>query len=101
MVEDIDRASAKKEGKNEYSVMRFQQLQTSPSRQRLKRGQQSKGRSVPGITTKLHLAITPDFCIIEGFVTGGNQADISVADNLTAEVSGCYVIEDKGYDSTT
>ena len=26
-------------------------------------------------------------------------SDISVADNLTTEVSGCYFIEDKGYDS--
>ena len=47
----------------------------------------------------MHLAITPDFKIIDGFLTGGNQADISPANDLTAEVSGCYVIEDKGYDS--
>lgn len=46
----------------------------------------------------MHLAITPDFQIIEGFLTGGNTADISVADELTADISGCYVIEDKGYD---
>ena len=39
-----------------------------------------------GIATKLHLSITPDFHIIEGFLTPGNYADISVADNLTAEV---------------
>lgn len=32
-------------------------------------------------------------------MTGGNTADISVADELTAEVVGCHVIEDKGYDS--
>ena len=52
-----------------------------------------------GLTTKLHLAITPDFHIIEGYLSGGNQADISNADGLTAMVSGCYIIEDKGYDS--
>ena len=51
------------------------------------------------MTTKLHLAITPDFQIIDGFLTGGNTADISVADSLTIDLSGCYVIEDKGYDS--
>lgn len=51
------------------------------------------------MTTKLHLAITPDFQIIDGFLTGGNIADISVADSLTIDLSGCYVIEDKGYDS--
>ena len=32
-------------------------------------------------------------------MTGGNRADISFADDLTAEVFGCWVIEDKGYDS--
>ena len=32
-------------------------------------------------------------------LTGGNVADISVADELTAEVVGCYVVEDMGYDS--
>lgn len=50
------------------------------------------------MSTKLHLAITPNLQIIDGFLTGGNTADISVAGTLTADVSGCYVIEDKGYD---
>ena len=36
---------------------------------------------------------------MEGYLSGGNQADISCADDLTATVSGCYIIEDKGYDS--
>lgn len=47
----------------------------------------------------MHLAITPDFHIIEGYLSGGNRADISCANDLTASVSGCYIIEDKGYDS--
>lgn len=47
----------------------------------------------------MHLAITPDFKIIEGFLSGGNRADISFANDLTVEVFGCWVIEDKGYDS--
>ena len=47
----------------------------------------------------MHLAITPDFRIVEGYLSGGNIADISCADDLTACVSGCYIIEDKGYDS--
>ena len=46
--------------------------------------QQSKGRSISGLTTKLHLAITPDFHIVEGYLSGGNIADISCADDLTA-----------------
>lgn len=45
------------------------------------------------------MAISPDFHIVEGFLTGGNRADISVADDLTADVFGCFVVEDKGYDS--
>ena len=32
-------------------------------------------------------------------LTGGNVADITVANELTAEVVGCYVVEDMGYDS--
>lgn len=51
------------------------------------------------MTTKLHLAITPDFRIVAGYLSGGNRADISCADNLTASVFGCYIIEDKAYDS--
>lgn len=47
----------------------------------------------------MHLAITTDFQIIEGIVSGGNKADISIANELTAGVYDCYVIEDKGYDS--
>ena len=45
------------------------------------------------------MAISSDFHIIEGFLTGGNRADISVANELTADVFGCFVVEDKGYDS--
>ena len=51
------------------------------------------------MTTKLHLAITPECHVIEGVLTGGNVADVSVADDIMENVSGCYVIEDKGYDS--
>jgi len=65
-----------------------------------KRGVQSRGRSISGMTTKLHLAITPEGAVIEGMLTGGNVADISVADFMMENVFGCYVVEDKGYDST-
>ena len=77
-----------KESKYKYSERRWS-----------KRGQQSKGRSISGLTTRLHLAITPDFHITESYLTGDNRADISCADDLRASVSGCYIIEDKGYDS--
>ena len=45
------------------------------------------------------MAITPDFRIVEGYLSGGNRADVACADDLTAAVFGCYIIEDKGYDS--
>lgn len=51
------------------------------------------------MTTKLHLAITPDYQVVEGQLTGGNVADITMADVLTSEIVGCYVVEDRGYDS--
>ena len=51
------------------------------------------------MTTKLHLAITADGHIVEARLTGGNTADIRVADDLLADVVGCYVVEDMGYDS--
>ena len=49
--------------------------------------------------TKLHLAITNDENVVEGQLTGANISDITVADDLTSEVYGCYVLEDRGYDS--
>jgi transposase len=51
-----------------------------------------------GVTTKLHVAIIAEDHCVEGLLTGGNVADIPGADALTAEVVGCYVVEDRGYD---
>jgi transposase len=36
--------------------------------------------------------------IVEGILSGGNVADISMADTLTSDVVGCHVVEDMGYD---
>ena len=58
----------------------------------------SRGKNRAGVTTKLHLAITADDHVVEGMLTGGNVSDITVADDLTADVVGCYVAEDMGYD---
>lgn len=52
-----------------------------------------------GITTKIHLLITAQGHVIEGFLTPGNTSDITVAPELTAEVVGCHVAADAGYDS--
>ncbi len=43
--------------------------------------------------------MTVDGHIVEGMLSGGNVADISVANQLLDDVYGCYVLEDKGYDS--
>ena len=51
------------------------------------------------MTTKLHLVTTLEGYVVEGMLTGGNVADISVADYLMEDVYDCYAIEDKGYDS--
>lgn len=51
------------------------------------------------MSTKLHLIITSDGHVIDGFLSGGNRNDIAVADELTAEIYGCYVVQDRGYDS--
>ena len=37
--------------------------------------------------------------LVQGFLTPGNTADITVADALYENVYGCYVAEDMGYDS--
>ncbi|MCL2355156.1 MAG: hypothetical protein FWC68_04735 [Oscillospiraceae bacterium] len=56
---------------------------------------QSKGKSKGGISTKFHLAMTTAWHIIEGFLTAGNRNDIAVAEELTADIVGCYVIQDR------
>lgn len=51
------------------------------------------------MTTKLHLALTAEGHIVEGMLTGGNISDITVANEIMSDVFGCYVVEDRGYDS--
>jgi transposase len=50
------------------------------------------------VTTKLHLLISAEGHIIEGFLTAGNVSDITVAQSLTADVFCCHVVLDMGYD---
>lgn len=45
------------------------------------------------------MAITADGHIVEGLLTGGNIHDVTVADSLFSDVYGCYILEDRGYDS--
>ncbi len=51
------------------------------------------------MTTKLHLLITAEGHIIEGFLTAGNVSDITVAESLLVDVFCCHVVLDMGYDS--
>jgi len=51
------------------------------------------------MTTKFHFAMTSEGHAVEGMLSGGNVADISVANQLFEDVYGCYILEDKGYDS--
>jgi transposase len=51
------------------------------------------------VTTKLHLATTAEGHVVEAFLTAGNVADITVANQLYDNVFGCYVVADRGYDS--
>jgi IS5 family transposase len=37
--------------------------------------------------------------VVEGFLTGGEVHDVTVANELTEDVVGCRVAEDRGYDS--
>lgn len=45
------------------------------------------------------MVISGDGHVVEGLLTGGNIHDVTVADSLFADVYGCYVLEDMGYDS--
>ena len=43
--------------------------------------------------------MTAEGHFVEGLLTGGNVHDVTVADELFADVVGFYVVEDAGYDS--
>jgi len=47
----------------------------------------------------LHLLISAEGHVIEGFLTAGNVSDITVAKSLIADVFCCHVVLDMGYDS--
>ena len=51
------------------------------------------------MTSKIHLAITAEGHFVASILTGGNTSDISVGNELTSDVVGCYIVEDMGYDS--
>jgi len=51
------------------------------------------------VTTKLHAALTAEGHFVEGLPTGGDVHDVSVANDPFQDAVGCFVVEDKGYDS--
>jgi transposase len=63
------------------------------------RGRQSKGASRAGIAAKFHAAVPGDGRLVEGFLGGGQAAEVTVAARLTEDIVGCTVIADRGYDS--
>ena len=52
-----------------------------------------------GISAKVHLAVTGDGRLVCGFLSGGNCNGVNAAPELVAEVHGCFVLGDRGYDS--
>jgi hypothetical protein len=46
------------------------------------------------LTTKIHLAITPDGQVVEVLLSGGNAHDMTMAKDLVADVFGCHVLAD-------
>lgn len=51
------------------------------------------------MVTKLHMCLSSEYHVIEGFLTGGEVHDVVVSDELTKDVTNSYVLEDRGYDS--
>jgi hypothetical protein len=43
--------------------------------------------------------ITSDGLLVEGFLTGGQSNDMTVAAELSRAIVGCAVMADRGYDS--
>ena len=57
------------------------------------------GRSRGGFTSKLHAQVDALGNPREFVLTGGECADINAAPELLHNVSNCFVLADKGYDS--
>lgn len=51
------------------------------------------------MTTKLHLCVTADGHVVEGFLSAGNDHDMIHAEQLVGDIYGCHVLADRGYDS--
>ena len=99
MVACGDEATAGHESDDEHCTGRRTHDDDAPPRGRRNRGAWSSGVNRAGVTTTLPLAITADDHVIEGFLTGGNVSDMTKAGELTAEVFGCDIVQDRGYDS--
>jgi transposase len=65
----------------------------------VKKGAAEQRNIAGGDTAKFHAAITGDGRLAEGFLSGGQVADVTVAARLTEDIAGCTVIADRGYDS--
>ena len=99
VVAHSDCLAAAGESEARYRLGRSHDMERAPSRRGLKRGDCTRDKNRAGVTTQLHRAMTPDDRVVEGQRSGGHVADMTMADTLTAEVVGCYVVEERGYDS--
>jgi transposase len=61
--------------------------------------EQALGRSRGGFGTKIHAAVSGLMLPVRLLLTGGQAADVTQADALTAGLEAAVVIADKGYDS--
>ena len=99
MVACLDEVATGQDSDDEHCAGRRNHDEDSPPRRRRKRGAWSRGVYRAGVTTTFHLAITAEDHVIERVLTGGNVSDMTKAGELTAEVVGCDIVEDRGYDS--
>lgn len=51
------------------------------------------------MTTKFHFLRSLEGHVLEGFLTPGNTADMTVAKQLCEKIVGCLTLADMGYDS--
>ena len=57
------------------------------------------GRTKGGMNTKIHAVTDEAGLPVRLYVTAGNDADISHAETMAAELDGEMLVADKGYDS--
>jgi hypothetical protein len=74
--------------------------ESPPARGRSKWGRQSKGASRAGIAAKFHAAVTGGGRLVEGFLGGGQTADVTAAAAADrGDIADCTALADREYGS--